>query len=160
MNHLNRMRDLNRWLILLWLSLVFSCPATAEDDYSAELPRIPPTDPADALETFTVAPGFRIELVAAEPLVSSPVAIEWDAAGRLYVCEMRGYSEDKDLGIANGMNQTVMWIGIILGIQSMLAFAGVDPSPDRLKATFAFGGVVAAIGYLAPLLATPGGARR
>lgn len=65
-------------------------------DYSAELPRIPPTEPADALQTFTVAPGFRIEQVAAEPLVNSPVAMEFDENGRLYVCEMRGYSEDRD----------------------------------------------------------------
>ena len=69
-------------------------------DYSAELPRIPPTEPADAVNTFTVASGFRIELVAAEPLVSSPVACEWDENGRLYVCEMRGYSENRDDGIS------------------------------------------------------------
>jgi len=68
----------------------------AEVDYSAELPRIPPTEPADTLKTFTVAPGFKIEQVAAEPLVNSPVAMEWDENGRLYVCEMRGYSENRD----------------------------------------------------------------
>ena len=62
--------------------------------------------------------------------------------------------EDKDLGMANGMNQTVMWMGIILGIQSMLAFTGEDPSLSRLRATFLFGAAVAAIGYVAPLFAT------
>lgn len=62
--------------------------------------------------------------------------------------------DDKDLGIANGMNQTVMWIGIITGIQSMLAFAGEDPSLGRLRATFAFGAIVAAFGFLAPIFAT------
>ncbi len=62
--------------------------------------------------------------------------------------------DDKDLGIANGMNQTVMWMGIILGIQTMLAFSGEDPSLGRLRATFVFGAVVAAIGLLAPLFAT------
>src|SRR5262245_48556370 len=68
----------------------------AVPDYSAELPRIPPTEPADALKTFTVAPGFKIEQVAAEPLVNSPVAMEWDENGRLFVCEMRGYSENRN----------------------------------------------------------------
>ena len=68
----------------------------AQQDFSAELPRIPPTSPADAMATFRVADGFRIQQVAAEPLVTSPVAIEWDALGRMYVCEMRGYSEDRD----------------------------------------------------------------
>ncbi len=35
--------------------------------------------------------GFRIEPVAAEPLVASPVSACYDADGRLYVVEMRGY---------------------------------------------------------------------
>ena len=74
--------------------------AAAQQDFSAELPRIPPTSPGDALKSFAVAEGFRIEQVAAEPLVTSPVAIEWDAWGRLYVCEMRGYSEDREQAIS------------------------------------------------------------
>jgi len=61
--------------------------------------------------------------------------------------------DDSHLGIANGMNQTVMWMGMILGIQSMLAFAGTDLTPTRLKATFIFAASVAAIGYLAPIFA-------
>lgn len=65
-------------------------------DFSQDLPRVPPTSPEDALKTFTVAPGFKIEQVAAEPLVNSPVAMEFDENGRLWVCEMRGYSEDRD----------------------------------------------------------------
>ena len=69
-------------------------PATT--DYSTELPRIAPTEPAEAMKTFTVAPGFQIEQVASEPLVNSPVAMEFDENGRLYVCEMRGYSENRD----------------------------------------------------------------
>lgn len=58
-----------------------------------ELPRIPATEPADALKTFKVKPGFRLELVASEPLVTDPVSLSFDADGRLYVVEMRGYSE-------------------------------------------------------------------
>lgn len=72
----------------------------AQQDFSDELPRIPPTEPQAALQTFQVADGFHLESVAAEPLVTSPVAIEWDADGRMYVCEMRGYSEDRDDGIS------------------------------------------------------------
>ncbi len=62
--------------------------------------------------------------------------------------------DDSDLGVANGMNQTVMWIGIILGIQTMLALTGDDPSVGRLRTTFVFGAAVAAIGFVAPLFAT------
>src|SRR5207248_1410871 len=41
--------------------------------------------------TFRVAPGFRVELAAAEPEVIDPVAMTFDADGRLFVVEMRGY---------------------------------------------------------------------
>lgn len=61
-----------------------------------ELPRIPPTEPADALKTFTVKKGFKLELVASEPLVTDPVSMSFDADGRLYVVEMRGYSERRE----------------------------------------------------------------
>ena len=47
-----------------------------------------------------------------------------------------------------------MWMGMILGIQSMLAFAGADMSLGRLRATFIFAAAIAALGYSAPLFAT------
>ncbi len=58
-----------------------------------ELPRIQPLSLEEALKAFEIAPGFRIELVAAEPLVVDPVAFAFDPKGRLVVVEMRGYSE-------------------------------------------------------------------
>ena len=54
----------------------------------------PVYSPEEALESFRIAPGFTIELVAAEPLVGSPVAMSWDEYGRLYVVEMRSYMPD------------------------------------------------------------------
>ncbi|MDQ3291065.1 MAG: dehydrogenase, partial [Bacteroidota bacterium] len=48
-----------------------------------------------ALSTFELEPGFKIELVAAEPLVADPVAMEIDENGRMYVVEMHGYPLDK-----------------------------------------------------------------
>ncbi len=65
-------------------------------DYGAQLPRIAPLQPAQALDSFVVADGFSLQQTAAEPLVSSPVAMQWDENGDLYVCEMRGYSERRD----------------------------------------------------------------
>jgi hypothetical protein len=50
--------------------------------------------PAEAQADFLLAPGFSIELVAAEPLVEDPVAMAWDEFGRLYVVEMRGFMPD------------------------------------------------------------------
>lgn len=50
--------------------------------------------PEDALATFVIADGFTIEMIASEPLVSSPVDMEIDEYGRMYVVEMHGYPLD------------------------------------------------------------------
>jgi mono/diheme cytochrome c family protein/glucose/arabinose dehydrogenase len=49
-----------------------------------------------ALQTFIIEKGFVIEPVAAEPLVEKPVALAFDARGRMWICEMRGYMLDAD----------------------------------------------------------------
>jgi putative membrane-bound dehydrogenase-like protein len=54
----------------------------------------PPLEVEQALRSFVVAPGFRVEPFAAEPLISDPVAMEVDEAGRIYVVEMPGYPLD------------------------------------------------------------------
>ncbi len=51
----------------------------------------PPKSPEEALASFKVRTGFRVELVAAEPIVVDPVAFDWGADGRLWVVEMRDY---------------------------------------------------------------------
>jgi putative membrane-bound dehydrogenase-like protein len=50
-------------------------------------------DPAGAKQAFVVRAGFRVELAAAEPLLRSPVAIDFDEDGRLYVAEMPEYNQ-------------------------------------------------------------------
>ncbi|MCU0981617.1 MAG: hypothetical protein MUF25_20900, partial [Pirellulaceae bacterium] len=47
----------------------------------------------DALTGFQVKQGFRLELVAAEPLVLDPVAMSFDGDGRLFVAEHRNFPE-------------------------------------------------------------------
>jgi putative membrane-bound dehydrogenase-like protein len=56
----------------------------------------PPASPElrNALASFEVADGFTVELVAAEPLIADPVAMEIDEDGRMYVVEMHGYPLD------------------------------------------------------------------
>lgn len=61
-----------------------------------DVPAAPVVPPDKAVATFKVAPGFRIELVAAEPMVEDPVAVTWDADGRLWAVEMRGYMPNVD----------------------------------------------------------------
>ena len=54
----------------------------------------PALSPADALKSFHMPPGYRVELVASEPLIQEPVAIDWDLQGRLWAVEMPGYMTD------------------------------------------------------------------
>jgi putative membrane-bound dehydrogenase-like protein len=51
----------------------------------------PPLSPQQARAAFRVSPGLRVELVAAEPDIESPVAVAFDEDGRLWVVEMRDY---------------------------------------------------------------------
>ena len=50
--------------------------------------------PEEALDTFQLPAGLRVELVAAEPDVVDPVAMAFDANNRLFVVEMPGYPLD------------------------------------------------------------------
>jgi putative membrane-bound dehydrogenase-like protein len=54
----------------------------------------PPLAPSEATSTFVLEDGFAISLLAAEPQVASPVALEFDEDGRLFVAEMPGYPLD------------------------------------------------------------------
>src|SRR6266699_3029427 len=54
----------------------------------------PPYSQREALRTIRIDKGFRIEPFAAEPLIKSPVAMDWDEDGRIYVAEDTGYPLD------------------------------------------------------------------
>ncbi len=84
-------------LIILTLTFLGGLSSLAEEKpfyQTLKPPPAPELSPTEALAAFAVAPGFNIELVAAEPLVEDPVAITWDEAGSLYVVEMRGFMPD------------------------------------------------------------------
>ncbi|MBI2432678.1 MAG: c-type cytochrome [Candidatus Hydrogenedentes bacterium] len=87
--------------VLAPLSSAEESQDSIEKDYSGELPRIAPLPPEEALASFEVQPGYHIEQVAAEPLVRDPVALDFDENGRLFVVEMRGYSEEFEAGISS-----------------------------------------------------------
>ncbi|MBL9186843.1 MAG: c-type cytochrome [Opitutaceae bacterium] len=65
-------------------------------DPAKDLPRYPAVEPQDAIATWQVKPGFKLELAAAEPLVRDPIAISFDENGRMFVCEMIDYSEERE----------------------------------------------------------------
>lgn len=50
-----------------------------------------PRSPTAGLKSLRVAPGYTVELVASEPLITDPVYFTWDEQARLWVVEMRDY---------------------------------------------------------------------
>ncbi len=72
-------------------------PGKAE---AAELiyPQGGPLAPREAVASIQTHPDFKVELVAAEPLVSKPINIDWDGLGRLWVVESMEYPEGKKGG--------------------------------------------------------------
>lgn len=58
----------------------------------------------ESLKNFKLPPGFKIEVVACEPMIETPVAVSWDHKGRMYVVEMNSYMHDMD---GNGEDQPV-----------------------------------------------------
>lgn len=63
----------------------------------ADLPRIPPVEATNVLSTFSIKPGFQLQLVACEPNVVDPIEVSFDENGRMFVVEMRDYSEMRDV---------------------------------------------------------------
>jgi putative membrane-bound dehydrogenase-like protein len=53
--------------------------------------RIAPKEPSEAEKTFECVDGFKMKLIAAEPLTSDPTAITYDENGVAYVAEMNDY---------------------------------------------------------------------
>jgi putative membrane-bound dehydrogenase-like protein len=51
----------------------------------------PPLSPEEAIKKMQVPPGFRVELVAAEPDIVNPVAMTFDERGRIWITESLEY---------------------------------------------------------------------
>lgn len=77
----------------MWLLGGLGSTAAEPELRPEDLPHFPAVEPAAAINTFEVRPGFRLELAAHEPEVMDPIAVSFDERGRLYVVEMRDYSE-------------------------------------------------------------------
>lgn len=68
-------------------------PAEFTAHYRAD---VPPQSPADSLAAIRVGEGLVVEIAAAEPFVADPVAIDWDARGRMWVVEQPDYPNGMD----------------------------------------------------------------
>jgi len=54
----------------------------------------PVVSPRDAIDKMHIEEGFIVRLVASEPLVTAPVAINFDKQGRIWVVQMNDYMPD------------------------------------------------------------------
>ncbi len=59
-----------------------------EDEVPAN---IPTPDVAQELKAFTVSPGFRVNLFAADPMIANPINMNWDGQGRAWVATSSTY---------------------------------------------------------------------
>src|SRR5437773_11842535 len=65
----------------------FPQPYNTEPDKSGPMPA------AQAVDQMKLPPGFKATVFAAEPDVQNPIAMAWDARGRLWVAENYTYAE-------------------------------------------------------------------
>ncbi len=76
------------------------------------LPPPPVYSPEEQLARFDLAEaGYRVELVASEPLIEDPVAMVFDGEGRLWVAEMRGFMRNID---REGVNDPIGRVSVLL----------------------------------------------
>ena len=65
-------------------------------DFTKQPPILPKT-PEEQLKLFLLPPGYRLELVLADPIIEEPTAIAFDGNARMFVVEDRSYMLDIDM---------------------------------------------------------------
>ena len=83
-------KAISGYLLFVTLVTLFTCCSNEKNS-----PKSGPVEASEALATFQIADGFKMEMVASEPLVTDPVDMEIDENGTMYVVEMHGYPLDK-----------------------------------------------------------------
>jgi putative membrane-bound dehydrogenase-like protein len=76
--------------VSLAVSLLCLC-LHAADPFAEGVRTTEPLTPEQQQKTFHLPPGFKIQLVAAEPDLRKPMNMAFDSAGRLWVTESREY---------------------------------------------------------------------
>jgi len=74
----------------------------------SQTPSTQPLSPEESLKTFRLPKGYRLELVASEPMISEPVAIAWDGNGRMFVAQLETYMQTVDAAGQNEPRSRVM----------------------------------------------------
>src|SRR5438034_2548982 len=80
------MKALTSFAVMLLVAAV----AAAQIPAPTDAPK--PLSPDESAAAFKLPEGFRMEIVANEPLIASPSAVCWDEYGRMFVSELHGYN--------------------------------------------------------------------
>ena len=88
---------------LAWAMLFATNLALAQIPKPTDAPK--PLTPEQSAAAFKLPDGFRMEVVASEPLIASPSAVCWDERGRMFVSELHGYNLAGQLDIEE-LNKT------------------------------------------------------
>ena len=81
--------------LLLFCLAVTGLGQTKPEEFPKQ-PDVPALSPEEQLKKFQLPPGYKLELVLAEPHIKEPVVAVFDGNGRMFVAEMRTYMQDID----------------------------------------------------------------
>jgi putative heme-binding domain-containing protein len=81
-----------RRLLTLTLTLALTLSPSAFGQSDA---KVPDPDPELERKTFIVAPGFEVNLYAADPLLAKPIQMNFDPQGRLWIASSEVYPQIK-----------------------------------------------------------------
>ncbi len=74
----------------VYADIIYTKPQLVKD------PPVVFMSPEESMKTMHLPEGYRMELVASEPMINEPVTIAWGPDGKLYVAEMITYMQDID----------------------------------------------------------------
>ena len=95
---INKRNGIRTGTLLLLLLLLCGTWVAAQDeknplegaDFKTQLPPLKALGREEARQAVQTRPGFRLQLVAAEPLVRDPIAMAFDENSNLFVVEFPG----------------------------------------------------------------------
>src|SRR5688572_31938605 len=84
-------KTIRQGVLLAVIAIAFPTLSVAQVPHGQDKPPGPALSPQEAMAAMRVPPGFKVELVAAEPDVVNPTAMTFDDRGRIWVCESSEY---------------------------------------------------------------------
>src|SRR5664279_1859921 len=122
MNKINNIRG----AVLFILGSILLCGCSEKHHYTEAL------SPEEEMKHFELDSEFKVELFASEPNVLSPVDIQWDDEGNIYVIEMGDYPGQADAGMAKGRIRVLKDINHDGIIDTAIVFAENLPSATSM----------------------------